>query len=344
MTTTAKEFFLPRDWRALPLEDLRELDLETRREAARGRHLAPTEWRRLDRLRDHIEQHKQAGAAAAVTGVTPDKVTARARAPDDSAIYAPTPEPQLMNTTITSETAALGQHAKRIRELGKMTVANIIEIGKRLSECRTILKEDGKWRAWLETEFCFSYKTADNFINVSGCEDVFTWPDLPVSALYLLAAPSTPAEARDEIIERASAGETVTVAGVKETIGRTRHPPAPSGEMISASEVQAAQRTFDEHDASSEGEDVASFQELAAMPERRAPRRSSEQIQKDDFLDSISIVLSACKCAGKHPGDLSPKDIPPLGAAESKELLKGIKDAITALEKLHERIKKASAP
>jgi hypothetical protein len=35
---------------------------------------------------------------------------------------------------------------------------------------------------------------------------------LPVSGLYLLAAPSTPAKARDEIIERAAGGEKVTTA------------------------------------------------------------------------------------------------------------------------------------
>jgi gas vesicle protein len=41
---------------------------------------------------------------------------------------------------------------------------------------------------------------------------------LPVSALYLLAAPSTSKEARDKIIERARAGESLPVAEVKRTI------------------------------------------------------------------------------------------------------------------------------
>src|SRR5262249_46758360 len=41
-------------------------------------------------------------------------------------------------------------------------------------------------------------------------------------ALYLLAAPSTPQEARDEIIERAEAGETVPVAEVNRTIKRAK--------------------------------------------------------------------------------------------------------------------------
>jgi hypothetical protein len=39
---------------------------------------------------------------------------------------------------------------------------------------------------------------------------------------HLLAAPSTPEEARDEIIERAKAGKNVSVADVKESVTRAR--------------------------------------------------------------------------------------------------------------------------
>src|SRR5262249_45046344 len=44
---------------------------------------------------------------------------------------------------------------------------------------------------------------------------------------YLLAAPSTPPEARDEIIQRAEAGEQVTVAEVKTAIAKRRPEPKP---------------------------------------------------------------------------------------------------------------------
>src|SRR5262249_44018769 len=45
---------------------------------------------------------------------------------------------------------------------------------------------------------------------------------LPLSGLYLLAAPSTPQEARDEIIERAQAGETIPVAEAKRIIEHSK--------------------------------------------------------------------------------------------------------------------------
>src|SRR5262249_11170972 len=51
----------------------------------------------------------------------------------------------------------------------------------------------------------------------------------PASILYLLAAPSTPQEARDEIIARAEAGEEITVAKTKTAIAkRKRKPNQPS--------------------------------------------------------------------------------------------------------------------
>ena len=45
-----------------------------------------------------------------------------------------------------------------------------------------------------------------------------------MSGLYLLAAPSTPAKARDEIIVRAAGGEKVTTAQVKTGSGLPSRP------------------------------------------------------------------------------------------------------------------------
>src|ERR1700693_2787128 len=47
-----------------------------------------------------------------------------------------------------------------------------------------------------------------------------TVTDLSLKSLYLLAAPSTPEAARDEVIERSEAGEHLTPAQIKETIDK----------------------------------------------------------------------------------------------------------------------------
>jgi hypothetical protein len=118
--------------------------------------------------------------------------------------------------------AALADHAAAIRALGKQTVENVIEIGRHLVEAKAEVKKLGaSFDAWLKAEFNWSHGQAYNFINVFERKSElskFDKSDLPISAFYLLAAPSTPAEARDEIIERAQAGEAVGVDEVKRVI------------------------------------------------------------------------------------------------------------------------------
>jgi hypothetical protein len=117
----------------------------------------------------------------------------------------------------------LAEHADAIRRLGKQTVENIIEIGARLTECKHICGH-GNWLPWLEREFGWEETTAQRFMRVHALAQSKSGnlPDLPVSAIYLLAAPSTPEAARSEIIERAKTGTPVSVAEVKQTINAAK--------------------------------------------------------------------------------------------------------------------------
>jgi hypothetical protein len=76
----------------------------------------------------------------------------------------------------------------------------------------------GNWLPWLEREFGWSEDTANRFMSLNRLQgDIpqIAEYDLPVSGLYLLAAPSTPDEARAEVIERAEQGEALSVADVQ---------------------------------------------------------------------------------------------------------------------------------
>src|SRR5262245_24533666 len=118
----------------------------------------------------------------------------------------------------------LAEHADAIRALGKRMVADVIEIGGRLSECKLICGH-GNWLAWLEREFGWSADTAERFIRVSTLSNQIPQLaefDLPLSGLYLLAASSTPEEARNEIIKRAEASEPVAVSDIKETVEKAK--------------------------------------------------------------------------------------------------------------------------
>jgi len=115
----------------------------------------------------------------------------------------------------------LVEHAQAIRALGKRVVDDVIEIGRRLVDCRDNHLEHGQWLPWLKREFNWSRQTADNFIHVYEAQEKlpnFGNLDLPVSALYLLFAPSTPDEARNAVIERAKSGEALPVAEIKRVV------------------------------------------------------------------------------------------------------------------------------
>jgi hypothetical protein len=126
----------------------------------------------------------------------------------------------------------LADHVSEIRRLGKRVINDIIEIGRRLIECREILRElygHGHWYDWLDKEFGWSKQTALNFVRVyemSKCQNFvdLDLPDLaiPASALYLLAAPTTAETVRAEVLEKAKAGKKVFVADVKKAIAGTK--------------------------------------------------------------------------------------------------------------------------
>jgi Protein of unknown function (DUF3102) len=127
-------------------------------------------------------------------------------------------------TVATLADPALVEHANAIRGLGKRVVADVIEIGRRLADCKELCGH-GNWLPWLKREFGWSEDTAERFIQVSTLSHQIPQVaefNLPVSSLYLLAAPSTHDEARESIIARAQAGEALPIAEVKRVIADKR--------------------------------------------------------------------------------------------------------------------------
>lgn len=114
---------------------------------------------------------------------------------------------------------AVQDAAREIKPQLSTLAESIIEVGRRLGEIKGRVPH-GQWGAWLDTEFHLSERMAQHWMNVA---DKFgdkseKFSELPVSTLYLLAAPSTPEEAVTEIEEKLDAGERVTVKQVKEVI------------------------------------------------------------------------------------------------------------------------------
>jgi len=111
----------------------------------------------------------------------------------------------------------------------------VLHIATRLAEARDIfryLRDEGGFSGWIETRLHYSRSTVYNLLSIydrfGGEENLSKRLDtFPASILYLLAAPSTPPDVREEIITRAEAGEPVTVAEVKTAIAKRKPEPRP---------------------------------------------------------------------------------------------------------------------
>ncbi len=116
-------------------------------------------------------------------------------------------------TELDTETRiVVQQRASEIKALMKRTASDIVEIGQKLIEVKGRL-DHGQFIGWFTSELGLERTMAARFIQVAerfGSSDMLQIATFAPSALYLLAAPSTPDAARDEAITRAEAGEDIT--------------------------------------------------------------------------------------------------------------------------------------
>ncbi len=112
------------------------------------------------------------------------------------------------------------QRTHEIKNLIRRTANNIIEIGKKLHEVKQLLGH-GHFGNWLRTEFNWSVATATKMMQASErFENVnFTNLTFAPSAIYLLAAPSTPKKAVTEALAKAKQGKPITYTLAKQIVG-----------------------------------------------------------------------------------------------------------------------------
>lgn len=117
------------------------------------------------------------------------------------------------------------QRTSEIKSLMRKTAQDIVEIGHKLIEVKNELPH-GEFLNWLESEFGWTDRTAQRFMNVANSFKNDNLSDLNIgtSALYMLSEPSTPEPARQEAIERAEKGESVSYSDAKELKKRYDRP------------------------------------------------------------------------------------------------------------------------
>jgi hypothetical protein len=129
----------------------------------------------------------------------------------------------------------LRKTAHRIKERINVSIRSVIESGQALLAAKAMLPH-GQWRPWLEAEFGWSPKTAQRLMDVAeqfgSRNDIVSEMKISVIALYLLAAASTPFEARQEAIDRAEHGEKITAPIAMEIIRVARKKAPRRGKLL----------------------------------------------------------------------------------------------------------------
>lgn len=144
-------------------------------------------------------------------------------------------------SSLDSETRiVVQQRTTEIKGLMRRAAEAIVDIGLKLIEVKGRLGH-GRFLPWLEMEFQWSYPSAARFMQVGERfgEQSSQIDNFAPSALYLLAAPSTPDTARAEAIA-ISAVEPVTYTKAKEIV--ERHRTTEAGTPIEKVEQQRASR------------------------------------------------------------------------------------------------------
>jgi hypothetical protein len=114
--------------------------------------------------------------------------------------------------------------ADRIRQSLTRTTLAVVEAGRDLLAAKDQL-DHGQFAVWIETEIGVNIRTAQRFMSVARwAEDKSdTVSLLSPTAVYLLAAKSTPAEVSDKVVELAAAGGPLPDDRVLDLVREAKH-------------------------------------------------------------------------------------------------------------------------
>ena len=121
--------------------------------------------------------------------------------------------------------AVILQYTGEIKERLRRTAQDVWEVGQKLTQVRAQL-EHGQFEGWLSAEFGWSRRTAYNFINVYEAFSEttnFYQLDIATSALYKLAAPSTPKSIRHKFLAKAQQGKKITHREISQALTATKN-------------------------------------------------------------------------------------------------------------------------
>jgi len=186
------------------------------------------------------------------------------------------------------------------REIEGIQAQAIIQIGAKLVEAQAVFKHRRDvhgFGGWVDSRLSFKQATAYRMIAVHqkfGAESVSLGDTFEKHALYALAGPGVPQEARDEALTRAEAGEHITKADAEEMVAKAVA--ASVAEAIA--EAEANQQEAIEAAIAEATEELADDKEAleAEIKKIRAEARKKTDLPK--LVDTACRLLKIKKLTG----------------------------------------------
>ena len=203
-----------------------------------------------------------------------------------------------------TQRALVRQYTGEIQDRLRRTAQDIWEIGQRLANVRDHLQH-GQFDAWLKAEFGWSRRTAYNFVNVYesfGEQATLGELDIATSALYLLAAPSTPKSVRQEYLEKAQSGEKLTHKDLKQALKGTKSKKTKSKKSADASPLST------DTDTTAGPEIVAVIARETASKQNLKPQELATEGVAGDVIVQATVASSSTVSAQAsiQPGNVQP--------------------------------------
>lgn len=143
--------------------------------------------------------------------------------------------------------AAVKKATERIQKLTRKMAGDVVAIGRELAEVKRRIGH-GNFSRWTNSEFGWDLRTAENYLNVFDRfkNENFSGLNVAPSALYLLAAPSTPEPAREEALNEARAGKVLShkrAAEIRRAHIQPKVEQVPEAEFVKAEKVRPSKKS-----------------------------------------------------------------------------------------------------
>ena len=175
------------------------------------------------------------------------------------------------------------QTAAAIREAHQRQVAEVIATGEALIKVKVLLPH-GEFGRWLESEFGWSVRSAENYMRVAETygPNAQRVAHSPLSVVYRLAAPTIPTEVREDVLLRADRGERPTERAVGDLIRDARAKKAQDALVAERDAAQAAKKE--------RGTKAYRQQRDAALAEQARRAKVEQEAQAEAAAAAVALI------------------------------------------------------